>query len=214
MNPTWNRTLRSCLPRFAGWRFVLFGVITSIGANGCAAARRSTDWEFDGVSFPPTVEGFAVENVRRWVDDPSLGIAVTYLLPDDRVAELTLYVYPIDGESLAEGDASSEDVLVREYESALGDLREYAEDAREVDELTLEEERDWPTRLADGTEITGRSARLMLRWDEFRLQSYLLVFVRDGTFIKIRFSHESDMTDEVLPMFERAVPMLLAVGKR
>ena len=191
----------------------LIGTVVSLAATGCTAVRLPATWEFDGVSFPPGVEGFAAVNVRRWIEHPWLGVAVTYLLPEERSAELTLYVYPVD-ESQREGATSGQDALAREYEAALRDLREYAQGSREVDELEVEEERDWEAPLADGSTLIGRSARLSLRWDQFRVRSYLVVFVRDGTYIKFRLSYDIEANDEVLPRFERAVPKLLAAVER
>jgi hypothetical protein len=124
-------------------------------------------------------------------------------------------VYPVASDSLPGPHLSSQGVLAREYERALKELREYADDFRELDEVELEKERDWLATLADGSTLTGHSARLMMRWGGIRVESYLLVFVRDGTFIKFRFSCDTTATDKVLPRFERAVQELLAaVGRQ
>jgi hypothetical protein len=175
---------------------------------------RSAAWEFGGVSFPSRVEGFMVESVRRWIEQPSLGVAVTYGVAGEPVTELTLYVYPVHDDSPRADLVLSDEVVAREYECALQELRDYASAARELDELELEEERDWLATLADGSTLTGRSARLLMRWGDARIHSHLVVFMRERTFIKFRFSYDSAVIEKVLPQFERAVPQFLAAVER
>jgi hypothetical protein len=147
-------------------------------------APAQSSWRFAGVSFPSAIDTFVSQATYRWPDQPGLGVSLTYVIPGDQQTELTVYVYPVrqTDSAAALGDAAPE------RDRAAGEIKQYAAQNRQLDELRVDSQGVMRVSLPGGRSATGAFAAFFFRRAEHRVVSLLYVFVRGPVYIKIRAS--------------------------
>lgn len=142
------------------------------------SASQST---FVGLGFPDAVAVFDVTNATRY-EDPALGISLSYM-SSEIPSELTVYVYPVPKDG---GD----DPIPDEFDRAWAEIEQYAEQNRSQMELELGAREDVEVAGVDGTMFAGRRGETIVRAGGGALDSLLLLFLKDGWFIKYRITYE------------------------
>lgn len=165
------------------------GVAWACLCFGCASVAGRTEslpleheLAFHGVIAPRTVGTFTNTRANRWLD-PRLGVSFTYVPESAGPAEeVTIYVYPLP-------DSPDENFLRAEFEKALADITQYTDRYRDGFEVRLDGEEKVTIVTSTDQPYSGWRAETTLLRNGPSLHSLLLVFAKDGHFIKYRISY-------------------------
>ncbi len=152
--------------------------------------RIASMQEFMGVGFPLEAGPYSAMNVQRYLD-PQLGIRLGYVSIEngDRV---DIYVYPAPvAPTQSQGPLKADSVISEEFKKARAELRSEAFErsgatgVRAVADTTIQ--------LVLGADtLRGLWADFEIARDEQSYMSSLALFMKDGSFVKVRRSVAPD----------------------
>jgi hypothetical protein len=145
--------------------------------------------EFMGVAFPLEAGPYSAMSVHRYVD-PQLGISVRYFaIPGgDRV---DISVYPAVTPDPTEPQLHSDSAVSQEFKKARAELRSGAFERRGA--TGVKSVADTTIQVVLGADtLRGRWADFEISRDDQSYMSSLILFMKDGSFVKARRSGAGD----------------------
>lgn len=169
-----------------------------LAAPDAAAAQQ---WTFAGMRFPATIDTLVAQRTYRWVDNPELGAMVSYVIPGESNADLTVYLYPVAAsDSLARrglGDAARD--------ASLSEARAYALERRGSPRFDVDSSGTQQVR-ANGRTWAAAFASFSFMADSTPVRSHVWVIVRGEQYLKVRLTYPASEDAVIRPR----VPAILA----
>ena len=163
----------------------------AIGQEQTVFDQPDETWLIADITVPTIVDTFALMEVNRW-PQAARGIRLAYRTPMEPRASFDVFVYPVNATG-----GTTEEQLVDEFDAARDEVTLYVRHDRENIEITALEESEVSVETSEGRVFNGFQAEMTFDREGDLSRSLLLVFKKDGYFIKYRLSHAPHLRERL-----------------